>query len=92
MENDYPFKVEIQEDTPIIFTTNWEKSIEFNFMWQEKTYKGYYWWNNIGEESIEWVNEKPNFEKKEDETMEKLIERIREKTEKENLRFKVLEL
>jgi hypothetical protein len=90
MENNYPFKIELQEDTPKIFTMDWEKSFKFNFIWQGKTYEAEYWWNSADEEDVEWLSEKPNFGEKENEIMEKLIEYIREEVDTGSLNFEII--
>jgi hypothetical protein len=81
MKNTQDFKniqnidIELCQDEPDEYVSCWTRDFEFSLTIEEdgteKEYYGYYWWNNEGNEGIEWDEKtgKPNFGKNEVEIM-----------------------
>jgi hypothetical protein len=52
---------------------------EFEITWKNKEFKGRYWWNSKNQDGIEWIEEKPNFEEKEEEIIYHIKNKIKQK-------------
>jgi len=52
---------------------------EFEITWNNKEFKGYYWWNSENQDGIEWEEEKPDFGEKEKEIINYIKDKIKQK-------------
>jgi hypothetical protein len=51
---------------------------EFEIIWENKKFKGRYWWNSKNQDGIEWEEEKPNFGQKEKEIISYIKNKIKQ--------------